>query len=55
MGGDGCKKKGLQLDVLEDQVTVHADAGGDSSFAVEISRRGEVVEGGFEGEFVVGS
>ena len=32
---------------------MHGDRGGDAGFAVEVAGGGEVVEGRFEGEFVV--
>jgi len=34
---------------------VHGEGGGGGGFAVEVAGGGEVVEGGFEGYFVVGS
>lgn len=53
VGGDGGKEEGLQADVLVDEGVVHAGGGGGGGFAVEVAGGGEVVEGGFEGEFVV--
>ena len=34
---------------------MHGEGGGGGGFAVEVAGRCEVVEGGFEGDFVVGS
>lgn len=34
---------------------MHGEGGGGGGFAVEVAGGGEVVEGGFEGYFVVGS
>lgn len=47
--------EGLEFDVAEDEGAVHGEAGGGGGFAVEIAGGGEVVEGGFEGDFVVGA
>ena len=51
--GDRTDEKGLQFDVAVDEVFVHGDGGGGGGFAVEIAGGGEVVEGGFESDFVV--
>jgi len=53
MRRDDGKEKGLKFDVLEDEIFVHLDSRGGRSFTVEISSGGEIVEGRFEGEFVV--
>ena len=34
---------------------MHGEGGRGGGFAVEVTRGGEVIEGGFEGDFVVGS
>ena len=55
VGGDGGDEEGLQFDVFVDEGGVHGEGGGGRGFAVEVAGGGEVVEGGFEGDFVVGS
>ena len=53
MGGDGGEEEGLEGDIAGQERAVHAGGGGGGGFAVEVAGGGEVVEGGFEGEFVV--
>ena len=53
VGRDGGDDEGLQAGVGEDEGAGHRGGGGGAGFAVEVARGGEVVEGGFQGEFVV--
>ena len=53
MGGNRCEEERLQFDVTEHEVVVHADLSTSGSFTVEVSTTGEVVQGRFEGEFIV--
>lgn len=45
----------LQLDVAEDDVTVHADAGSGGGFTVEVTGADQVVQTGLQGELEVGA
>ena len=57
VGPVGCyrgKEKGLQLDVVGDEVAVHANSCGGGGFPVEISAAYEVVQSGLEGKLVIG-
>ena len=53
VGGDGADEQGLQGDVFVDEGGVHGEGGGGGGFAVEVAGGGEVVEAGFEGDFVL--
>lgn len=45
----------LQLDVAEDDVTVHADAGSGGGFTVEVTGADQVVQTRLQGELEVGA
>ena len=53
VGGDGSEDEGLEGYVGVEEGAVHGEGGGGGCFAVEIAGEGHVVEGGFEGGFVV--
>lgn len=55
VGGDGGDEEGLQGDIFADEGRMHGEGGGSGGFAVEVAGDTEVVEGGLQGDFVVGS
>jgi hypothetical protein len=53
VGGDGGDEKGLEFDVTGDEGAGKWIAGGETGFSVEVAGGLEVVQGSFEGKFVV--
>ena len=53
VGGDGGEDQGLERYVSTEEGGVHRGGGGGGCFAVEVAGGSKVVEGGFEGHFVV--
>lgn len=52
---NGREHESLQLDVAQDHVLVHADAGGSGHLTVAVTGAGEVVETRFQSKLEVGA